>query len=343
MLRTTIRAAAAILLLASVAGAQEWRQGKGRLEGTVKNTKGEPIADAVVSLKFDELGRGPDLKTNAKGYFAVMGLNGGKWDFDVSAPGYETMKSFVNVTEFQRVPPLNIVLQPEVKQTPATQEISVGGKKISKETADIIEKGNADWASAEKAENDQTACAGDKACADSAKKRRQESLEAALAGYEKTLVELPDNDSILLRLAVGNLWLQRNDAAQKYARQIVAKDPENSTMWLMIAQIDLQNGKFDEGKEALSHVPDERITDPTPYMNMGILYYNKNKPADAEEYFTKAIAKNAETTDAYYYRGLSRYQQKHMAGAKVDFRKYLELAPKGDNAEVVREILKTLK
>ena len=44
--------------------------------------------------------------------------------------------------------------------------------------------------------------------------------------------------------------------------QIVAKDPENATMWLMIAQIDLQNGKFEEGKEALSHVPDEKITDP---------------------------------------------------------------------------------
>lgn len=335
--------AATLLLLAAVAGAQEWRQGKGRIEGTVRNAKGEPIADATVSLKFDELGRGPDLKTDKKGYFALMGLNGGKWDVDVSAPGYQPFKTFVNVTELQRVPPMNMVLEPEVKQEAAKPEISVGGKKITKETADAIEQGNGDWAAAEKAQNDQEACAGDKACVDAAKKKRQETLVSAMAAYEKTRAELPDNDSILLRLAVGNLWLEKPDAAQKYAHQIVAKDPENPTMWLMIAQIDLQNGKFDEGKEALSHVPDERITDPTPYMNMGILYYNKNKPVDAESYFTKAIAKNAETIDAYYYRGLSRYQQKHMADAKADFRKYLELAPKGDNAEVVREILKTLK
>lgn len=334
---------AAVLLLAAAAGAQEWRQGKGRIEGTVKNPQGEPIVGATVSLKFDELGRGPDLKTDKKGYFALMGLNGGKWDVDVSAPGYQPYKTFVNVTELQRVPAMNMVLEPEVQQKAAQPEISVGGQKISKETADAIEKGNADWAAAEKAQNDQDACADDKACVDAAKKRRQESLESALAAYETTRTDLPDNDSISLRLAVGNLWLQKNDAAQKYAKQIVAKDPENPTMWLMIAQIDLQNGKFEEGKEALSHVPDERITDPTPYMNMGILYYNKNKPADAESYFTKAIAKNADLTDAYYYRGLSRYQQKHMADAKGDFRKYLELAPKGENAEVVREILKTLK
>ena len=341
MRRMTI-GTAALLLLASVAGAQEWRQGKGRLEGTVKNPQGEPIVGAVVSLRFSELGRGPDLKTDKKGYFALMGLNGGKWDVDVSAPGYQPYKTFVNVTELQRVPPMNMVLEPEAKKE-ATQVISVGGQKISKDTADAIEQGNAAWAAAEKAQNDQDACGADKACVDAAKKKRQESLEAALAAYEKTRAELPDNDSISLRLAVGNLWLQKNDEAQKYARQIVAKDPENPTMWLMIAQIDLQNGKFEEGKEALSHVPDERITDPTPYMNMGILYYNKNKPADAEEYFTKAIAKNAGTTDAYYYRGLSRYQQKHKADAKADFLKYLELAPKGENAEVVREILKTLK
>ena len=119
---------AVLLLLAAVAGAQEWRQGKGRIEGTVKNSKGEPIADATVSLKFDELGRGPDLKTDKKGYFALMGLNGGKWDVDVSAPGYQPFKTFVNVTELQRVPPMNMVLEPEVKQEAAKPEISVGGE-----------------------------------------------------------------------------------------------------------------------------------------------------------------------------------------------------------------------
>jgi tetratricopeptide (TPR) repeat protein len=238
---------------------------------------------------------------------------------------------------------MGIVLDPEVKQEAAQPEISVGGKKIAKETADLIEKSNGDWGAAEKAQSDQTACGADKACADAAKAKRQQSLESALAGYEKTLVDLPDNDSILFRLAVGNLWLQKNDAAKKYAGMVVAKDPQNVTMWLMIAEIDLQNGKFEDGKEALSHVPDEKITDPTPFMNMGVMYYNKNKPADAEQYFTKALAKSPDMADAYYYRGLSRYQQKHMADAKADLRKYLELDPKGENAEVVREILKTLK
>ena len=106
----------------------------------------------------------------------------------------------MNVTELQRVPAMNIVLEPEVKQE-ATQEISVGGQKISKETADLIEKANTDWASAEKAQNDQTACGAEKACVEAAKKSRQQSLEQAMAGYEKTRTELPDNDSILLRLA----------------------------------------------------------------------------------------------------------------------------------------------
>ena len=79
------------------------------------------------------------------------------------------------------------------------------------------------------------------------------------------------------------------------------------------------------------------------YVNVGILFMNKNNPAQAQVYFTKAIEIDAAQPDAYYYRGLSYLGAKKTAEAKADFKKYLELAPQGENAKEVREIVQSLK
>ena len=78
-------------------------------------------------------------------------------------------------------------------------------------------------------------------------------------------------------------------------------------------------------------------------MNVGILFMNKNNPAQAQTYFGKAIEIDPSQADAYYYRGLTYLNAKKTAEAKADFRKYLELKPQGDEAKEVREILQTLK
>ncbi len=304
----------ATLLLSAVAGAQEWRGGHGRLEGEVTNPKGEPIVGATVSLRLEGTG-GPDLKTDKKGKWAVLGLTGGKWNVDISAPGYQTRQVSVNVSEVQRGQPVKLQLQPEVKVVPH-EEISVGGKKISKETADAIKAANDAWDAKDWA--------------------------ASRANYEKALGELSDNESILEHLELACYNGKQYDDALKYAKKVVAVAPDNVTSWLMIAEIQLTKGNFDAGRDALAKVPDDKIVDPGPYMNMGILYYNKNKPVEAEDFFTRAIGKKADAADAYYYRGLARYQQKKSADAKADFEKYLELAPAGENAETAKELLKAM-
>jgi tetratricopeptide (TPR) repeat protein len=79
------------------------------------------------------------------------------------------------------------------------------------------------------------------------------------------------------------------------------------------------------------------------YLNMGIIMFNKSNLPAAEDYFSKAIAKNADVADAYYFRGLTRTQGKRAAEARADFLKYLELEPSGKEAGTVKAILDTLK
>jgi len=303
--------------LAGFVNAQEWRQGKGRLEGIVADEKGAPIADAKVSLRFTESGKGPDLKTNQKGHWAVLGLTGGAWTVEASAPGHMPFKQSVNVTELGRVPSVDIQLAPEVKQQPAETVVTVGGQKISKETAAAIEKGN--------------------------EAIQSKNFPEAEASYTKALAELPDNSALLLNTALAYYFDQKYDDALKYARQVVEKDPAASKAWLMIAELELRNGRLEEGKAAMEKVPDSDLVNGEPYMNLGILYYNKGKSVEAEASFSKAVAKSPDLAEGYYYRGLSRLQAKRNAEAKADLQKYLELKPDGKDADTAKELLKSIK
>jgi len=312
-------AAVLAISLTAAAGirAQDWRGGKARVEGTVKNEKGEPIDGAKVSLRFGKSSRGgPDLTTDKKGRWSFFGLVGGSWDVDFEAAGFQPKKISVELQEGARNPPIDVQLQAVAPAAATHQELMVGGKKVSKETADAIEAGNAAMSTGKWAE--------------------------ARQNYVKALAELPDNSSLLQRVAAAYLAEGNADEAVKYARQATERDPQDATAWRMIAEIELQRGNLEAGRAALDKVPQEKITDPQPFLNIGILLINKKKPAEAEPAFDKAIAIKPDMPEAYYYRGLARLQQKKNAEAKADLQKALELDPNGPDAKDIRDILKSM-
>jgi Tfp pilus assembly protein PilF len=298
--------------------AQEWRGGRARVEGRVTDENGKPIVGAKVSMRWGESGHGgPDLTTDKDGYWAIYGLMGGTWNLDVSAPGYVTRKLSSNVSQAGRNAPIVVQLQPAPKETPAHEEFMIGGKKVSKAAADAIDAGNKAFAAKNWAE--------------------------ARDAYLKALAEMPDNEAILMRVAASYDALSDFPNALKYAKLASEKDPTDAYAWLLVAQIDLQNGDLDDGKAALDKVPPDKITDPQPYLNMGIVLYNKKKPAEAEIAFGKVIAMKPDMEDAYYYRGLARLEEKHIDDAKADFQKYLDLAPTGSNAKDAKDLLTALE
>ncbi|HEX7613915.1 MAG TPA: tetratricopeptide repeat protein [Thermoanaerobaculia bacterium] len=309
--------AAVALLHAPLVSAQEWRGGNARVEGNVKSEKGDPIEGAKVSLRWGRSSHGgPDLQTDKKGHWAILGLAGGSWNVDIGAAGYQTKKISVSLSETTRNPSVEIRLEPEVAQVQAREEILVGGRKISTDAAAALEAGNAAL--------------------------ERKDYAAAREHYLKALPELPDNTALLMRIALAFEGDDKPDEALYYARQVIEKEPENLNARLTVAGIELERGHLDAAKDALSRVPEEKFTD-SMYLNMGIIMFNKSNLPAAEDYFSKAIAKKADVADAYYFRGLTRTQGKRAAEAKADFLKYLELEPSGKEAGTVKAILETLK
>jgi Flp pilus assembly protein TadD len=316
-----LAAASILALLASGAAvAQEWRGGKARVDGIVKNEKGEPIPGATVKLRWGKSGRGgPDLTTDKSGRWAIVGIMSGPWDVDMEAPGYLPKKISISLQESGRTPTVDVQLEPQPQAAAAAPApepaIQVGGKTISKETAAAIEAGNA----AMNARN----------------------WTAARESYVKALAELPDNSALIQRIAAAYIGEGNSDEALRYARMAAEKNPQDAQPWGMIAEIEIQKGHPDEGLAALEKVPAEKIVDNGLYVNAGILYYNKKKSAEAEGAFDKALAVKPDAT-AYYYRGLARYQLKKTQDAKSDFQKALEMDPNGPDAKDIKDILKTM-
>jgi tetratricopeptide (TPR) repeat protein len=303
--------AVAFLSAAALSG-QDWR-GKGRAEGHVKDADGQPIADAKVELTRDS-GGGPSTKTDKKGYWAVMGLIGGKWNVDVSASGYETRKTVVGIQEAGRTPPLEIQLQKAAAPAP---EPAQAGKDIRAEVTAAVEQGNR--------------LIGEKKYAE------------ARAEYEKALAILPDSAPIWKGIAQTYHAEGNTAKAEESLRKVVQLDPADTDAQILLADSLINQGKTAEGKAVLDGLAPGSVRDPGVYTNLAIVFMNKSKPEEARTYMTKAIDLDPALADSYYYRGLASVQAKKNAEAKADFTKYLELAPNGAQAKEVKEMLQALK
>lgn len=307
-------AAAAALFVASVGAAQDWR-GKARVDGRVITDKGEGIPGAKVTLRRG--GMGPEaLTTNSKGRWAYLGLGNGAWDVDVEAPGYLPYKTTVQLSEINRIPPMDIRLQPAptAQPTPA----AAAPKNAAPDVIPILEHGN--------------------------QLLEAKDYAGARAEYERALAAIPNNPIVLRAIAQTYYAEKKVDEAIATLKKVVELEPTDVTALVLLANLQLEKGNVEEGKATLAKLPPDSVKDPAVYTNLGIVLLNKKKPEDAWTYFDMAVKVAPTDPDVYYYRGLAAFQLKNKkAEARADFQKYLELAPTGENAADVKEYLKTLK
>ena len=271
------------------------------------------MAGAVVKLQHGK-GGGPQVTADKGGHWAYLGLTGGSWDVDVSAPGYETLKTTVQLSEINRIPPMIVRLKAEAPRQAAPPEIP---RSAAPDVIPILQKGN-------------------------------ELLEAkdytgAREQYEKALEIVPDNAAILRGIARAQYGEKKKDETIATLKRILEKEPGDTDTALLLANVQIEQGQLEDGKATLAKVPPEAIKDAGIYVNLGVILLNRKQPQDAWEEFDKAVRLKPDEADGYFYRGLAAYQSKKKAEAKADFQKYLELAPAGDQAKDARELLRSIK
>ena len=315
-MRKFITLATVVLALAAASVSAQVR-GKARITGTVTALDGgKPIDGAKVTITPANGSTAPIVvKTNAKGKWSALGLVGGTWNIDIEAAGFETTRGTVNVSEVSTAPPITTQMAAVVVEREVPAPVETGG--VAQEIVDAVNLGQELMAAQKYAE--------------------------AIVQFEKAMPALPDNMS--LKQVTAQAYYKTGDLkkAIPLLETVAASPSSNNGVVLLLTNLYLENSQLDEAKARLATLPADAITEPTVYVNIGILFLNKGNPDEAATNFARAVEMDANRAESFYYRGLAYLQQKKMKEAKADFEKVLALAPDSPEGKDSKQLLDSMK
>lgn len=374
-----ITSATTLLLLAAAANAQ--LRGLGRLQGNVtdKNT-GKPIAGAQIVISLPNGHTTPiTVKTDSRGHWSAIGMTSGVWNIDISATGYVTTRGTANVSEAGGMTPaINTALEPQAAAQPAPEAQVQTAPSVPVEAVNLIKEGQqlltepaapsappfkagdvvTVWQATGPGQFTSVSHTVTQAEANDQNYARKVNAEHAVADLAQALPQVPDTTPELkeVRNQIMNVMAQAYYRAGDTPNAIATleklnttdpmpatPDAAHTTRQVLLANLYLENGQLDKGRALLDTLPAGAISDPTAYINIGILFLNKKNPADAATYFSKAISMDAKRADTYYYRGLAEVQLKKMKEAKADFEQVVALAPDSSEAKDAKALLAQIK
>src|SRR5262249_61452611 len=99
----------------------------------------------------------------------------------------------------------------------------------------------------------------------------------ARAEYEKALALVPGNAAILRGIARCQYGEKKTDEAIATLKTVLEKEPNDTSTILLLANLQLEAGKLEDGKATLAKGPPDAIKDPGVYINLGVLLLNKKE------------------------------------------------------------------
>lgn len=354
----------AVMLLVFALAAQAQVRGLGRLQGNVTDkNSGKPIAGATITIALPNGKTAPiSTKTDSRGHWSAIGMTSGQWNIDISAAGYVTSRGTASVSEAGGMTPaINTALEPQAAPQPAETQVQTA-PSVPLEAVNLIKEGqqllNAKAGDVITVAQTDTTGATTSVSHTVAESELKDNAKKAVADLQKALPQVPDTTPELKEVrnqimqVMAQAYYRAGDTPNAIAtlQQLDQTDPMGATpdqahmtREVLLANLYLENGQLDQGRALLDKLPAGAISDPTAYINIGILFLNKKNPSDAAMYFTKAVSMDPKRADTYYYRGLAEVQMKKNKEAKADFEQVLALAPDSSEAKDAKQLLASLK
>lgn len=303
-MKKSLLIALCVLLFAGMLPAQNWK-GKGRLDGTVTDEQGAPIAGVKVKLTYVKDNAGFEVETDERGIFHANWIRKGAWNIDFFKPGYEMKAISINANEHTKNEPMMVSLK------------KASGIVLTDEIKDQLNKANDLF--------------------------DQKNYPAAVDAYAAILASNPE--IYILYKNVGNCYFaqEQYDKAEEAYLKILEKEPDNADAMVLIGNTFANRNDSDKAMEWYGKIDIEKITDSTVLVNIGINYLNIGKPEDALKYFKQAVAVNPNDLDALYRLGLAYISASDSAGALECFESYLKIDSTSERADQVRNFIDYLK
>jgi tetratricopeptide (TPR) repeat protein len=129
----------------------------------------------------------------------------------------------------------------------------------------------------------------------------------------------------------------------EYGQKALDLDPSQTDLYGRMKDAADKGGDKKASAEWQKKYDEVNADTPEVLYNKGVEAWNKKKAKDAEDFFTKAVTAKPEFAMAHFQLGMVSLNLKKNAAAKEHLQKYVELDPKGAEAETAKEILSMLK
>jgi tetratricopeptide (TPR) repeat protein len=187
---------AVVVILIALSATTAWAQG--RIAGIIKDEAGRPVKGATITAhNADHSPSTYTASTDQRGRFGMLGLRRGVWTISIQCPGYEPVRSQVDVQTLRPNRPVEVRLVKGLEPAPAGPLERLSAKDIQQRIDSAEAK----------------ASSGD--------------IDAAVVAYREILTRVPAMTSIYLRL--GALHERKSDPAAALAayRELVRLEPSN--------------------------------------------------------------------------------------------------------------------
>jgi Flp pilus assembly protein TadD len=264
-LLTAIAVVGALTLGALPAAAQT-----GRIGGTVKDDKGQPIKGATILAENPQSSPSSFTATSDdKGRYSIIGLRSGTWKITASAPGFAPSGGQVPVRTIGAPnPPIDFTLAPGA---PA------GPPGIPKEVIAEVEGAEA--------------------------KFQAKDYDGAIAAYQAILAKAPKLTR--LNVAIARSYRAKKDykSATEWYQKAIATDPTDNSGRTELAMMQMEQGQLDAARDGLASVADTPGASKEVFYSLGEIERARDKADEANKWYQRAA--EADTNWAKPWVGLA--------------------------------------
>jgi Tfp pilus assembly protein PilF len=319
IVRRTLAIGGMVLGLAAV-GSPAWAQ-TGQIRGKIVDAENKPVDGAKVTLQQTDTNTKFELKTKKNGEFMQIGVPPGNYKVTAEKDGLTASKT------------AHISLD----MTEVNLTLTKGGIA----TADMSKE--------ERAKAEAKVAGIRAAYAEGAALSNAGKHDEAIAKFNEVLKDVPKCPECYIGIGASSAAKKDYPAAEAAYKKAIELEPNTIDAYNGLATIYNDQKKFPEA-QAMSAEAMKRSTaaggvsgGADQMYNAGVISWNANDFAKANEQFSAAVAANPNHAESHFMLGQVNLNLGKLPEAAKEFEAYLKIAPNGPNAKDAASKVEMLK
>jgi tetratricopeptide (TPR) repeat protein len=286
----------------------------GRVGGTIKDDKGQPIKGATVVAENPQASPSSfTATTDDKGRFSIIGLRSGTWKITASAPGFMPGGGSLPIRTIGAPnPPVDIVLAPGATG-PTGALAGVNTKELQAELQKAEEMLN------------------------------QQQYDAAIAAYQAILTKTPALTMINMQVGRAYRLKKDYDSALGAYKKILESDPNNERAKIEIGMTNLEKGDLAAAETTLTEAAQSLSAGREVFYNLGEVKFAKGETDEALKWYQRAVDTDPTWGKPLFKIGLGRLQKADTKGTIEMMEKVIAVDPNSPEAAQAKGLIEQLK